>query len=91
MTGEFPALPTAFDRLDPTYGTAWGISRASGPTHTDQADENAELRRENAALRRTVAALDQRLLELTRAAEGRDRGAVTTNDPRGPQPWTESQ
>lgn len=75
MTGEYPALPTAFDRLT--------ASRASGPTDTDTSDEADRLRRENAQLRRTVAALDQRLLELTRAAEGRDRGAVTTNDPRG--------
>lgn len=82
MTGEYPALPSAFDRLH---------SRAAGPTDTDDSVEADRLRRENASLRRTVAALDQRLLELTRAAEGRDRGAVTTNDPRGPQPWTESQ
>ncbi len=77
MTGEYPALPTAFDRLT--------ASRASGPTDTDTSDEADRLRRENASLRRTIAALDQRLLELTRAAEGRDRGAVTTNDQRGPQ------
>ena len=76
--------PTALDRLDPSSRNQWGLpSRAAGPTATDIADECDRLRRENAALRRTVAALDERCIELTRAAEARDRGAFTTNDPRG--------
>ena len=77
--------PTALDRLDPnTSRNQWGLpTRAAGPTDTDIADECDRLRRENAALRRTVAALDERCVQLTRAAEARDRGAFTTNDPRG--------
>ena len=75
--------PSALDRLDPGTRNQWGLSRAAGPTATDIADECDRLRRENAALRRTVAALDERCVQLTRAAEARDRGAITTNDPRG--------
>lgn len=84
--GEYPALPTALDRLDPwTSRNAFGlpVSRASGPTDTDIADECDRLRRENAALRRTIAALDERCRELTRAAEARDRGHIRATDPRG--------
>ena len=33
--------------------------------------------------RTCIAALDERCVQLTRAAEARDRGAFTTNDPRG--------
>lgn len=73
---------SALDRLDPRSGTDWGLSRAAGPTATDREDRIAQLERENAALRRTLTALDERCRELTHAAEARDRGAVTTNDPR---------
>lgn len=77
---------SALDRLDPSSRNEWGLSRAAGPTSTDLADRLAQLERENAALRRTVAALDARCIELTRAAEARDRGAITTNDPRTGRP-----
>lgn len=76
--------PSALDRLDPGTRNQWGLpSRAAGPTATDIADECDRLRRENAALRRTVAALDERCIELTRAAEARDRGHIRATDPRG--------
>lgn len=71
MTGEYPALPTAFDRLT--------ASRASGPTTTDTSDEADRLRRENAALRRHLAAIEEERLELIRLAEARDRGYPTEN------------
>lgn len=44
--GEFPAIPTALDRLDPNTSRNWiGLpSRAAGPTATDIADEYREHR-----------------------------------------------
>ena len=85
MTGEYPALPSAFDRLDPTGGTAWGITRAAGPTTTDDSDEADRLRRENAALRRQLHELEEQRLDLLRLAEARDSGSPRTDrkgDPR---------
>jgi hypothetical protein len=63
MTGEYPALPTAFDRLTD--------SRASGPTTTDTSDEADRLRRENASLRRLNREIEEERLELIRLAEER--------------------
>lgn len=86
--GEYPALPTALDRLDPwTSRNAFGlpVSRASGPTDTDIADECDRLRRENAALRRQLHEIEEQRLELLRLAEARDGGKAHTDrkgDPR---------
>lgn len=76
MTGEYPALPSAFDRLT--------ASRASGPTSADTSDEADRLRRENASLRRLLHEIEEERLDLLRLAEARDRGVVYT-DPKGEQ------
>lgn len=75
MTGEYPALPSAFDRLH---------SRAAGPTDADTSDEADRLRRENASLRRLLHEIEEERLDLLRLAEARDRGVVYT-DPKGEQ------
>lgn len=64
--GEYPDLP----------------SRAAGPTPADRDQELEQLRRENAALRRLNAAIEEERLSPIRLAEARDRGPITTNDPR---------
>lgn len=70
MTGEYPALPSAFDRLH---------SHASGPTDADRDQELEQLRRENAALRRLNHEIEAERLELIRLAEARDRGPIRTD------------
>lgn len=70
MTGEYPALPSAFDRLH---------GRAAGPTTADRDTELEQLRRENAALRRLARELDDERCELRRLAEARDRGPIRTD------------
>lgn len=81
--GTVTEQPSALDRIDPSSRNAWGFTRAAGPTDTDRDDELAALRRENAALRRLNAAIEEERLSLIRLAEARDRGPITTNDPRG--------
>lgn len=81
--GEYPAIPSALDRLDPSSRNWIGLpSRAAGPTDTDRDDRIAALERENAALRRLNAAIEEERLELLRLAEARDRGFPTI-DPKG--------
>lgn len=84
--GEYPAIPSALDRLDPSSRNQWGLpSRAAGPTDTDIADECDRLRRENAALRRQLHEIEEQRLELLRLAEARDGGKAHTDrkgDPR---------
>lgn len=66
---------SAFDRVDLH-------SHAAGPTPADRDQELEQLRLENAALRRLNAAIEEERLDLIRLAERRDRGLLTTNDPR---------
>jgi len=66
--------PSAFDRLH--------HSRAGGPTPADVESQNEQLRRENRELRRLLHEVEEERLDLLRLAETRDRGFLTTNDPR---------
>lgn len=78
--GEYPAIPSALDRLDPSSRNQWGLpSRAAGPTPADLDSENEQLRRENRELRRLLHEIDQERLDLIRLAEARDRGPVRTD------------